>query len=251
MTEYHLTKYMLVDPLAFAFIACGIYLLLTRRDGWFVALSAVALFNKEQHIVMMATAALYQCATRRLTRRLVLGYAAAVAAYLFFRLAFPVPERVSFFGTVYHGLPQVRAVANSVVTVFGVLALFAVTRLWVARWAIWLVPLAVGEALVFLITSDLDRVVMYTFPLLLLAVFGVRVRGTPARLLAVAPAAAFVAFTVAQRQLPNISYDLWHRLYIVTFFAIDVPFLLLATTRGRDLAGKVAQRYRSGRLGAG
>jgi hypothetical protein len=233
LTRYHLYNYMLVDPLAYALLAAGVYLLLRRNFRWFFLLSFVAVFNKETHLFLLASAFSLQVVERRLDRASIASYLAIVGSYLAFRFWLPIPNNAYNLRTVYLGLPSPRTIAQVGLAVFGVLVPFTLSRVWVVRFPLYLLPLAAGALLASLFAGNTDRAYVMAFPLVFLSVFGVRVQGRYRQVLAISPAIAFVAVEFARSRLPDID-DSWRNVTALVVFIV-VEGALLVTLRADGL----------------
>ena len=225
LTRYHLTNYMLTDPLAFLFMAVGCWVMLRRNDRWFFALAFVAVFNKETHFFLLASYALMQLHERRLNRASLASYAAITLAYLAFRVALPIPNNTYSLRALYLGWPGPRAVLHVALGVFGALTWFACSRVWRTWFVLYLTPVAVGAFATALFAVDAERAYVYAFPLGF-GVFGVRVAGTLPRLLAISPGLALIAIELARPQLPDVGLRDWHLLELMLWIFLYGAFAL-------------------------
>jgi hypothetical protein len=240
LTRYHLTNYMLADPLAFLCLALGSWLMLRRNDRWFFALAFIAVFNKETHFFLLACYALMQLHERRLNRASLASYAVITLAYLAFRVALPIPNNTYALRTLYLGWPGPRTVVHVALGVFGALTWFACSRVWRTRFVLYLTPLAVGAFATALFAVDAERAYVYAFPLVFLGVFGARVAGTLPRLLAISPGLVFIAIELARPRLSEITARDWHLLELMLWVVLDGAFLLLVTEPGSRLRHSIS-----------
>jgi hypothetical protein len=226
LSRYHQSNYMLVEPLQFALIGLGIWLMLRREQRWFFVVAAVAVLNKETGFLLLASHALMALAERRLTMRTLAIYAAITLAYLSFVLLMPVPNDDWSLRAKYVGLPALRDAAGAALNVFGVLAFFALSRVWFTRFACYLLPFPVGVFLISLFATGPERYYVYAFPFVLLAVFAVRARDQAGRWLVVAPAIAFAVLDFARPRLsPDVPIS-WHFVEVMVFALLESVFLL-------------------------
>jgi len=224
LTRYHLTNYMLTDPLALLFIALGTYLMLRRNDRWFFALGFVAVFNKEIHFFLLASYALMQLVERRLDRRSIALYAAIAGSYLLFRLVLPIPNDSYDLRSLYLGFPSLSVIARTALSVFGILALFTLTRIWLRPVTLYLLPLVAGAFLSTLVATAAERGYVYAFPVVLLSVFGAPAHNRAARLLALSPGVVFLLMTLAEPRLDGISQRDWDLLSLALFLVLEAAF---------------------------
>lgn len=226
LTRYHLTNYMLTDPLALMFIALGTYLMWRRNDRWFFVVGFVAVFNKEIHFFLLASYALMQLAERCLDRRSIAMYAVICISYLALRLTLPIPNDTYSLSSLYLGLPSLGTVARTALSVFGILALFTLSRVWLRRFTLYLLPLVAGAFLTTLFAVDAERSYVYAFPVVFLSVFGVSAHTRAARLLAVSPGLVFVLMVLAQPRLEAVSQQGWDRLSFGLFLVLEGAFFI-------------------------
>lgn len=161
-----------VDPLAHAFCALGVLLIL-RRDTPALALPllvAVGLFAKESVGWLLPCWLL----TRWQPRRLIFS-ALAVLPYLAFRLSVPVPVDTYSLATTWVPWPRPELLTGTVLA-FGALWLAVPHGLRAAPRLAVLLPLLVGGWVMALFAGNVERAVVYAYPLIILCACALAVR---------------------------------------------------------------------------
>ncbi len=245
ITAYHFWNYTMADPLAMALIALAIWLIFQRRDGWFLAVAAIGLFTKEIFALALVSFVLLLVLQRRMERRILVGLGGVTALYMLYRLAIPIPNNALTFSNAYVGPPGISETADLAFAVFGPLILFAATRLWFSREALILSPMIVGIYLLAMLTPDRERLFVYAFPVIVVAVFA---HPTDSRLMLSALALpALLSFAFTQRHALPVEIDdnSWQVLTLVAILIIEPVLLLSPRLRERFLAIWLPSRTRT------
>jgi hypothetical protein len=194
--NFNLYDYMLSDPLAMALIACSIWALARGMRTVFWISAFVAIFTKEIAIVLIPIGLWREYAQSGRVRPASIAIAASAAiAYGVFRVAMPIPgDSYSLSAVVQspYGFP-VWAWRT-----FGILGISALARLRYVRLAIELLPLSLAAVAGSLLVTDHERALIYAFPMVVVAILGVRTRSARDRLLAYLPVVYVVAVRLAQ-----------------------------------------------------
>ncbi len=180
-TGFTLWDYMLVDPLAFALIALACAATV-RSNGIVLALALVLGTLDKETCMLAALFALAWAVQRRnwaLLRWAIAGSLAAIAALVGLRIAIPVSQSYSFltaFQTIYAGytlhmvwsrLTEATGVAWTLLLPFAALQVAHPPRVW-RSWAFAL--LFLGACAQCLVATDVARLVVYAFPVMIAAV---------------------------------------------------------------------------------
>jgi hypothetical protein len=226
ITAYHHWNSTMADPLALALLALAVWLMFRRADGWFLAVAALGLFSKETVALVLICYVLLLAVERRLALKPLVCVGAIVAVYLAYRLTIPIPNNTLTISNAYLGPPGPKEIAAVAFVVFGPLVLFAATRLWFSRQALVLTPLAAGLFPLAMLTPDRERLYVYAFPLVFVAVFAHPARSWIAKLARIAPAALTIAYTQPLALFEGLSHNDWRLLAVISAFLVEPIFIL-------------------------
>jgi hypothetical protein len=191
--KFSVYDYMLTDPLAFFLIALGVLFMLQRKRRAFLLTCLVCAFTKEVGLFLLPCYVLRDfLESRTFNRRVAAWGVAIIGLVLVFRTSVHVPVDTYSLATTFTGRIGLVHVVPALLSVFGILLLFCLTRAVFSPFALSLLPLALGAVLTCFFAQDFERMVVYAFPFVLIAVFGVRVEKSVTRFLAIGfPAVVF------------------------------------------------------------
>jgi hypothetical protein len=226
ITAYHFWNYTMADPLALALLTLAVWLMFRRADGWFLTVAALGLFTKETVALVLVCYVLLLAVERRLAWKALLGVGAIIAVYLAYRLTIPIPNNTLTISNAYLGPPGPKEIAAVAFVVFGPLVVFAATRLCFSRQALILTPLAAGLFPLAMLTPDRERLYVYAFPLVFVAVFAHPARNRRALAAVIAPAVLTFAYTQRGALAPNFTMNDWRLLGIIAVVLVEPAFIL-------------------------
>jgi hypothetical protein len=226
ITAYHFWNYTMADPLALALLTLAVWLMFRRADGWFLTVAALGLFTKETVALVLVCYVLLLAVERRLAWKALLGVGAIIAVYLAYRLTIPIPNNTLTISNAYLGPPGPKEIAAVAFVVFGPLVVFAATRLCFSRQALILTPLAAGLFPLAMLTPDRERLYVYAFPLVFVAVFAHPARNRRALAAVIAPAVLTFAYTQREVLTLDLTINDWRLLSVIAVVFVEPAFIL-------------------------
>jgi hypothetical protein len=194
LSPFNLYDYMLTDPMGYFFISVSVFLMLKRMDGLFFLISLLAVFNKETQFFVLAAYLLVQIHERRLNVASIVMCLLIAFAYGLFRTVVTIPVNRYSFASVFQGFPSPSEIRASAISTFGFSVYLTASRFWLSKFNLLLTPIALGIFFSSLFVGNTERAYVYVFPLVLLAILGVRTDSKITRALSLAPVVAVLAF---------------------------------------------------------
>lgn len=248
IVAFNLWDFMLTDPPAYAMLGLALLFMITGRRWLFFLACFTGIFVKEMLLFLLPCYLLYTLLRRKSSKADWIMAGGIVLVYLVFRAVVPVPVNTYSLQTTFTGMPDWHPYYQKIWGSFSFLILFALSRMFLSRLSLALLPLALGSLFATFFVTDIQRAFVFAFPFVFLSILAVPVRSWSGRVLAVAPVVVYLLIWLVQARLhtslasPSASY-LW--LFVVLealFYFVYVKIDPLGRARSSSLFSRFKHR---------